>query len=119
MTIDLRFYQDYVDEEHDKVMFDILVRKLFAFILVSAGTGGVRIVSSGRYLSSILYTAMKQDENIQRIDIEEPLTMMSTPVVETASRHRQRAEIAISANFQIWAKLEPHDEMENLLIYEL
>jgi hypothetical protein len=33
MSVDLWFYEDYIDEEDDKIMFDILVCELFAFVL--------------------------------------------------------------------------------------
>jgi hypothetical protein len=49
---------------------------------------------------------MKQDENIQRIDNEETLTLMSTPVDETASRRK-----TTRGNRPIWAELEPHTTM--------
>ena len=33
MPVDLWFDKDYIDEEDDKIMFDILVCKLLAFVL--------------------------------------------------------------------------------------
>jgi len=35
MAVYLRFYEYYVDEENDKVMFNVLVCELFAFVLNS------------------------------------------------------------------------------------
>jgi hypothetical protein len=34
MSVDLWFYEDYIDEEDDEVMFDVLVCELFAFVLL-------------------------------------------------------------------------------------
>lgn len=40
MTINLWFYEDYVDEKNYKVMFDIFVGELFAFVLkLKKGSG--------------------------------------------------------------------------------
>ena len=47
MSVNLWFYKDDIDEEDHKVMFDVLVRELFAFILhnqLVLGLGGTHWV---------------------------------------------------------------------------
>jgi hypothetical protein len=76
MTIYLWFYEDYVNEKNYKVVFNVFVGELFAFVLeikkkgISSGWWVVRIELDERCLLSKLCRVRILDESIQRTDIE-------------------------------------------------
>jgi hypothetical protein len=74
VSVYLWLNEDNVDEQHDKVMFNILVCKLFAFILCqSRPLTGVHTESDGHCLWSRSYTATIQGESIPHSDNEEKM----------------------------------------------
>jgi hypothetical protein len=75
MTVYLWFNKYDIDEENDKVMFNVLVSKLFAFVLkrcqdLLIKKGWVHIELDGRCLWSRLCRARTQDESIPHTDSE-------------------------------------------------
>ena len=73
MTVYLRFDQNDVDEENDKVMLNVLVSELLAFVLLwSEGVENerLRIELDGHCLSSRLYRETTRDGSIRHSDNE-------------------------------------------------